>query len=282
MKNIFCLLISVFLLSQNLAFAQTPDSTNTSSPQALPDSVQIDPDDQNFPSTDSLPQLPRLFYNLGLDGNFSSGNLNRKLFGTRFTVNYENPASIVGFFTSPKFQIGSTNDQLQERELFADLNSTLFYTQSDLYGLVFGSYEQSNLRKINYRWMTGIGLGFRILGGKKYPDTRISMNISNAFLHEVTDFYTSQDKNVWRNSTRFRVKAEIVKEKLFVQNTTFFQPSLGEAYLRWNSFSQISYKLGKHVAFTLTFENTYESINVEGVSNAQTNLTFGLNYSSSN
>ena len=272
------------MLSLTDISAQTPDSTQIpipSSPQAVA-TVDTTQDDTEFQSTNEKDKLPIWFYSIGFDGTASSGNVKRQLLNLKATLSHENPKSIFGFFTAPKFQYGTNSDVLQEREIFLDLNSTLFYAQHDVYGLIFGAFEQSNLRKITTRYNIGVGVGWKILGGKKTPKSRLKLSISNAIVHEVTDFELKQDKDIYRNSTRFKIKYDIIPDKMFFQSVVFLQPSLTDNYYRWNSSSQFSYKVGKHIAILASFENTYENFNVIGVQNSQTNTTVGLTYSGSN
>jgi hypothetical protein len=254
------------------------DSTQTTQPASEEEEEEGD----EMPSTEEREALPEWYYSFGADGVYNSGNVNRQLLTLRASLNYEKPKSIWGFNTSPKFQYGRNNKILQEREFYADLNSTLFYSQSDVYGLVFGSYEESNLRKINSRFMLGLGVGYKIIGSKNHPNSRVKLGISNAFLKEKTDFYTREDRNIWRNSTRVKLKAELIKDKLFFNNVTFFQPSITSNYLRWNAFSQIQLKIAKHISFTVALENSFENINTEGVKNTQINAILGFTYSQSN
>lgn len=274
----------LLLLSLNKLSAQTPDSKKNSTPKGIevitiPDTTQSETE---FQSTDDHDKLPTWYYSIGLDGTTSSGNVNRQLLNFKTTLNFENPKSVFGFFTAPKFQYGTNSDLLQEREIFVDLNSTLFYAKHNVYMLIFGAYEQSNLRKITARYNMGIGIGWKILGGKNSPKSKVKLSISNAIVREVTDFETKQDKDVYRNSTRIKIRYDIMPDKLFIQSVAFFQPSLTDNYYRWNSSSQFSYKVGKHLAILASFENTYENFNVVGIQNAQTNTTFGLVYSGSN
>lgn len=271
--------LTCFILN---AQVETPDSTKktTVSPTAAADSA--DDEDDEMPSTEEREKLPEWYYTIALDGVYNTGNVNRELVALRLSLNHEREKSIWGFFSSPKFQYGRNNDLLQERELFFDMNNTFFYSQSDVYGLLFGSAEQSNLRKINSRWIAGVGVGYKISGGKRNPKARLKVSISNAILKEVTDFYTREDRNVWRSSTRIKIKAEIIKDKLSFSNTTFIQPSLNSSYLRWNAFSQLILKVGKHISFTAALENSFENINVEGVKNTQVNATVGLVFSQAN
>jgi hypothetical protein len=281
-KNFLFFLFS--LLSLVNVSAQTPDSTQIPIPSNTQAIANVDTTQGNteFQSTDNLIMLPSWFYSIGLDGTASSGNVNRQLLNLRTTLSHENPKSILGFFTAPKFQYGTNSDVLQEREIFLDLNSTLFYAQHDVYGLIFGAFEQSNLRKIATRYNVGLGIGWKILGGKKTPKSKLKLSITNAIVHEVTDFEIKQDRYVYRNSTRVRVKYDIIPNKMLFQSVIFLQPSLTDNYYRWNSSSQFSYKVGKNISILASFENTYENFNMVGIQNSQTNTTIGLTYSGSN
>ncbi|MES2516494.1 MAG: DUF481 domain-containing protein [Bacteroidota bacterium] len=282
MKKSLLSIILILLCSLNLA-AQVPDSTQvpTVTPQTST-STDTTSDETEFQSTDERQQLPAWFYSVSLDGTASSGNVNRQLLNFKTTLNFESKKSIFGFFTSPRFQYGTNSNVLQEREILMDINSTLFYAQHDVYGLLFGAFEQSNLRKISSRYNIGVGIGWKIFGGKRTPKARLKLSISNALVREVTDFVEKQDRNVFRNSTRFRGKYDIIPDKLFIQSVVFLQPSLNDNYYRWNSSTQLSYKVGKYISILASFENTYENFNSLSVQNAQTNTTIGLIYNGSN
>lgn len=278
------LLIIIFFLSLADAFTQTPDSTQILIPYSTQAIINTDTTqaETEFQSTDERDNLPYWYYSIGFDGTASSGNVNRQILNFKTTLNFENPKSIFGFFTAPKFQYGTNSNVLQEREIFLDINSTLFYAQNDVYVLLFGAFEQSNLRKISNRYNVGVGIGWKILGGLKSPKSKVKLSISNAIVHEVTDFEVKEDRNIYRNSTRIKVKYDIIPDKLFFQSVVFLQPSLNDNYYRWNSSSQFSYKVGKHISILASFENTYENFNVVGIQNSQTNTTIGLVYSGSN
>ena len=281
MKKIILSIIILFTFSTKI-FSQVPDSTQTpviASPNTVSTDTTADDDETEFESTDEREKLPNWFYSVSLDGTASSGNVNRQLLNFKTTLNYENPKAIFGFFTSPRFQYGTNSDVLQEREIGLDINSTLFYSQHDVYGLLFGAFEQSNIRKISSRFNIGIGIGWRILGGKKNPNARFKLSISNALVREITDFISKQDRNIYRNSTRIKLKYDIIPEKFSIQSVVFLQPSLIDEYYRWNSSTQLSYKVGKHISILASFENTYENFNTIGIQNAQTNTTIGLTYS---
>ncbi len=278
----FSLFVLFYCFVHN-AFAQVTDSTKTDSTQAVdstkaPIIIQPDTIKPKEAPKPTPPPGPHWTYTAGIDGMISSGNVNRKLLTIRLGVSHENPNSIWGFNSSPRFQYGTNNEVLQEREGFFDFNNTWFHSQHDVYGLLFGIYEQSNLRLINHRFNVGAGAGWKIVGGKRVPSTRVQISITNAFLSERTDFMSAEDISVIRNSTRVKARIEVIKGKLTVQNVTFFQPALNANNLRWNSISQLAYKLGKQLSLTATLDNSYESYNVQGVKNVQLNSTLGLSY----
>lgn len=281
MKKIIVSLIILFSISQTTT-AQTPDSTQVPHHTSIKTDSIKDNDEAEFQTIAKNSSLPSWFYSIGLDGTTSSGNVNRQLLNLRTTLSYESRKSILGFFTSPRFQYGTNSDILQERELFLDLNSTLFYAQSNVYGLFFGGFEQSNLRKILTRYNVGLGVGLKIFGGKNNPKAHFKMSVTNALVKEVTDFEIKQDREVFRNSTRLKLIYEIIPNKMNFQSVVFLQPSLNDNYYRWNSLSSFTYKVGKHLAFLASYENTYENFNVIGIQNAQSNATIGLTYSGSN
>ena len=279
-KIIFSLTLLIFI-SHNTN-AQTPDSTQVNQNTSIKtDSISGD-DETEFQTIVQIDSLPKWFYSIGLDGTTSSGNVNRQLLNLRTTLSYESRKSIFGFFTTPKFQYGTNTNILQERELFLDLNSTLFYAQSDVYALIFGGFEQSNLRKILTRYNVGVGVGWKVFGGKKNPKSRFKLSLTNALVKEITDFEVKQDRDVIRNSTRLKLSYEIIPNKMHFQSVVFLQPSLNDNYYRWNSLSSFTYKVGKHLAILASYENTYENFNVVGIQNAQSNATIGLTYSGSN
>lgn len=254
---------------------QTPtDSTR----KASPDSVKTLP--ATAAPSDTIP-LGKLTYSLGLEGDFRRGNLQRDLYTVRLAFEFVPKRAWLGFYSSPRYSYGKTAGQLQEDELFVDLNATAFYNRNDVYGLAFGVLERSNLRQINRRLYGGAGVGWRITGGLRDPDARLKVAVTNALLYENTDFIekpgeVTRDVNVVRNSTRLRVTASWLDGRFTLASTTFFQPALNRPNLRANAVTQALIQLTKRLAFSLTLENSYESVVAVGRQNADHRLTFGL------
>jgi len=262
MLNICYYLVAVLsLVIEGTAWAQVPNKpSNTASakPKEIPDVVQ---------------------FGVGLDGDFRKGNVTRNLLKARLSLNYETPKSILGFSTSPRFAYGTFKGVLNEQELFVDFNTTLYAYQRKLYYLAFGIIEKSNLRKINTRALGGVGFGYRIFGDKNHPNSRIKLTVTNAIVYEATDYYKKEDIKVIRSSTRVKFGAEIIKGKLFFNNTTFIQPALNKNNFRWNAITSFSVKASKKLTFNVLLDNSYESVVPDGIQNTDIALTFGVSFS---
>lgn len=269
-------LLLLLALLPAVALAQRPSPVDST--RAARDSTETTPT-AALPA-DTIP-LGKLAYSLSLEGDFRTGNLQRALYTIRGTAEYVPQRAWLGFYTSPRYSYGKTAGLLQEDELFLDLNATLFYARSDVYGLAFGVLEKSNLRQITTRRYGGAGVGWRITGGRANPQARVKITVTNALLYERTDFFEkpdqpSRDATVVRNSTRLRVAAAWLDGRLTLANTTFVQPALGRPNLRANAVSHALIQLTKRLSFSITLENSYESLVAESRSPTDTHLTFGL------
>ena len=223
------------------------------------------------------PPPPAIQVNFGIDGDYRTGNIDRKLFKTRFSLNYEPPQSIVGFNTNPRFSYGTFKGLLNEREMFLDWNTTFFASQRKLYYLIFGIAEQSNLRKISSRFLGGIGVGYRILGDKN-KKSRYKLSVTNAIIYETTDFFKKQDIEVIRNSTRIKFSGEVIANTLYINSNSFIQPALNTNNFRWNTLTQVQIKMIKGLFMSGVFDMSYESVVPEGAKNTDMAFSFGINY----
>lgn len=268
----------IFLLLTTITGAALGQAPTDSTRKAPADSVKSLP--ATAAAADTIP-LGKLTYSLGLEGDFRRGNLQRDLYTVRLAVEFVPRRAWLGFYSSPRYSYGKTAGQLQEDELFVDLNGTAFYNRRDVYGLAFGVVERSNLRQINRRLYGGAGVGWRITGGLRDPNARLKVAVTNAIFYEGTDFIEkpgegTRDVTVLRNSTRLRVTASWLDGRFTLASTTFFQPALNRPNLRANAVTQALIQLTKRLAFTLTLENSYESVVAPGRQNADHRLTFGL------
>lgn len=248
------------------------DSTRPAPADTLPRGAE------NFPDlvqmTRSVDSTKKLTYSVMLGGDYRSGNVQRALYTIVTSLDFQSAKSPVGFYTSPRYTYGTIGGELQERELFVDLNATLWYNRHDFYLMAFGVHEESNLRQIGARWFGGGGFGWRIIGGRQRPDKHLRLSVTNALISEFTDFLNAEDVRVIRNSTRIRVGASF--NKFLWSTSMFIQPALNERNMRWSSLSTFAYSIGKMLALSLVVDHTYESVVIPGRKKTDFHWAIGL------
>jgi hypothetical protein len=211
-------------------------------------------------------------YRMGADGTYTSGNVSRILM--QFTSSFDLTLSkVFKLATSPSYIYGQQNGLLAENEFFVDLRTNLFY-EKRFYYLAFTSFEKSNLRKIENRFIGGAGVGYRLI--KK---ERTTLSVTNVLLYEKTDFILNEkfpDRNLWRNSTRISGEYSFNDSKFSLSHILFIQPIITENNFRWNGNLILKYQLSKQLSLRTTMENSYESIVVPGRANNDFRWTFGI------
>jgi hypothetical protein len=276
MKTALFLILFSFLYLNSYA-QEAPSDTlqpinNTTAPA---DSTSEDEgDDEEDSEAEEVEDVPftKVRYRLTADGTYTSGNVNRALM--QFTSNFDwNFSKIMKVSSSPSFVYGKQNKALAEREVFIDLRSSILYEKT-LYYLAFTSFERSNLRKINNRFIGAAGVGLKLIQKKT-----AYLSVTNVLLYEKTDFVVNEkfpDRNLWRNSTRFFGEYTFDNGKITLSHILFIQPSITEKNFRWNGNLMAKYQVSKNVSFRTTIENSYESIVVPGRQNNDFRWTFGV------
>ncbi|MFD2998746.1 DUF481 domain-containing protein [Pontibacter toksunensis] len=244
-------------------FAQQP----VASVPGQPDSLL-----QNSPDTTSKTQfllLDTLNYRFFGDGNFTRGNISRSLMVLRAEVTLGGP--VISIATNPRFTYGKQNGIVAERDTYVDLFIDVFKKRKTyVFGL--GTVEVSNLRGIDLRQLVGAGIGYRVL-----QTERNSLTLTNAIIHESTNFVERPTIVTQRNSFRVKGSHVFLGERLKFNHLTFVQPSLTDiSNLRWNTLLSVEMPLNKWVAIRTTFSNTYESEVEATRENNDTYLTFGV------
>jgi hypothetical protein len=211
-------------------------------------------------------------YRFSTDGTVTSGNVNRALiqFATSLDWNLHKTFKLS---SSPSYIYGKQNKVLAEREVFADLRASFLY-EKRFYYLAFSSFERSNLRKINNRFVGAGGIGFKLVQKKT-----AYISVTNVLLYEKTDFVINEkfpDRNLWRNSTRLFGEYTFDGGKMSLSHTLYVQPSITEKNFRWNGNLILRYQVSKNVSLRSMMENSYESIVVPGRQNNDFRWTFGV------
>lgn len=270
--------ILYFLLFAVMGASQeNPDSVQILEDQDIPKEESaapevIQPDNEIILYTDFKQDLNLFKYHLGIDGNFSTGNVNRKLFAMRtgFELDLH---KIFRLSFSPYLIYGEQNKVLSERELFMDLRGSLFYRKNFHY-VGFTSIERSNLRKINSRHIGAAGLAFKLLKSKK-----ALLTINNLILYENTDYVNNdrfKDRRLWRNSTKLQGEYKMNKDKFVVTHLLYFQPAISQHNIRWNGNIILRYMVSKKVSIRAVIDDSYESLVVPGRMKNDFRLTFGI------
>lgn len=248
--------------------ASTRDSTRADS--ARTDTVVMEKLGERKPEI-TVPQTPTYRYRFTADGTVTAGNVNRTLLQLAGAVDYE-LSNQFKLSSNPSFVYGRQSGILAEREWFGDFRTT-YRHEKRLYYLAFGSFERSNLRKIDRRWTLAGGAGYKLLNRK-----RAYISLTNVVLHENTDFVERNDVNIFRNSTRLFGEYTFDKDRWTITHTTFYQPALGVSNVRWNASLSAQIKLTAVISLRTTLANAYESVVAPGRQNNDLRFTVGFVY----
>jgi len=266
--------LSGFFYSFTLLFLIFP--TFSYSQQAVTDSVAVA--DSNaivlFPK-DSIAAPPVVFkldtitYRFIGDGNFTRGNVNRSLMVLRAEIIATGP--VLSIATNPRFTYGRQNGILAERDSYMDLFVDVFKKRKTyVFGL--GTLETSNLRGIRLRVMGGAGIGYRLLNTDKNK-----ILLTDAIVHESTNFRELPTKSIQRNSFRVKGKHSFAKDRFRINHITFIQPAITDiSNLRWNTVISVEFPVNKWVALRTSYENSYESLVEAGRKRNDSRVTFGI------
>ncbi len=216
------------------------------------------------------------------DALWQTGNVERFLYNTNFQWIFND--SLLDFEIKPRFSYGEVtqkqNDKIikgvvQEREQILDLHFGLF-SQKKFYGFSFGTLERSNLRKINFRWQTGIGAGWHIF---RTQNNNQRLNLTAALLREETDFINPKqaDYIIFRASLRLKGRHVFFNKLLIINHITTYMPSLAfNNNKRLTSNVSVEVPISKRVQLRSSFDYTYEGIVPQNVKKTDTRTLVGL------
>jgi hypothetical protein len=210
-------------------------------------------------------------YTATVTGILSTGTVQRVYFTTSHTGNFKLSEHWL-LPTALTYSYGKQNGLLNERELVGLVTPT--YQRGRVKYYLLGNAEQSNLRAIARRFVTGVGAGYQL-----YTDSlRNEVSVSQFFLYENTQYLLGLRREVPRSSTRLKVRG--TKGPVVLTATVYYQPSLQD-YLndyRVNLTSGLTFSLTKNLGLTAAYSYSYESVAVEGRAPGNGNLTIGFTY----
>jgi hypothetical protein len=197
---IFYITFIIFFACQ-FTFAQQSDSDSS----AVADADTITSIGPDTLVTPSFIKLDTLSYRFIGDGNFTRGNVNRSLVVLRAEIILTGP--VISIATNPRFTYGKQNGILAERDSYMDLFVDVF-KKKRTYVFGLGNLETSNLRGITLRVVGGAGIGFRVVRTSKN-----TLLLTNAIIHESTNFRERPTISIQRNSFRVKGKHSFAKDR---------------------------------------------------------------------
>ena len=211
-----------------------------------------------------------------ISGNFSqliaSGGFNVDLLYNNWHI--ENKTS---------YRYNKTNTRLIEDNWY-DLVTLKYYPNGNrkFYPGVFYHFDNSLIYRVNSRHQYGIGLGSELDKGT------MNLSLLAAIANEQSTFNGSEFKNSVRDFSNrknglflFRVNNgyAIAENKINLSYQLFYFQSLLESadYDIWVS-SKISFAVFKSFSFHLVYDNRFENVHLESLSNYNDIILFGFNW----
>lgn len=257
----------IFLQLFAIGFCQAQDISADSAAIAYADSANTVPVDTAVGA--KYFKLDTLTYRFIGDGNFTRGNVNRTLMVLRAEVILTGP--VISIATNPRFTYGKQNGVLAERDSYMDLFVDVF-KKKRTYVFGLGNVETSNLRGITFRVVAGAGIGFRVVENSKNR-----LVLTNAIVHESTNFRELPTVSIQRNSFRVKGKHSFAKDRFRISHITFLQPAITDiSNLRWNTVISLEFPVNKWFVFRTSYENSFESVVESGRKRDDSRLTFGV------
>ncbi len=183
--------------------------------------------------------FPALFYSQLAFAQFNDSINHRFSFATTGVVNKTKETSsfvlnnVAGFSINKKkitqntdvsWIYGKQQEKLSNNDISVNADFDYLKNVQKLYYWALANFDESYSLKINYRFQTGIGIGYTIF---KNPD--LNLVVSDGFVYETSDLTDAVlGKDIYqtvRNS--FRIKYHwAIKDILILDGSHFIQPSL--------------------------------------------------------
>jgi hypothetical protein len=164
----------------------------------------------------------KLKLNLSIGGNYTGGNFNLYNLFVKSSLSKSWKDNEVYF--SPNFQYSQisndrVNFKLREREIYYNLSYTKRWDNFRL--LVYNEFENSFLRKVDFRGSMGMGAGVKI-----FKKRNLELDVSEMVLPEflLSNFGNNFDNFALRLSTR--LKFVFSQNNFKLSSVSLFQPSL--------------------------------------------------------
>lgn len=175
---------------------------------------------------------------------FSNFSLSKKKFEVRQTLNYS------------WGEIGTPAGKRKVEDEFLAISEFAIQQKRRFFPFAWAMYESSNLRAITNRYLFGSGVGVTIIQNHKDH----SLSLRSGLAYEKTRFEILDAKSGWLYSLRLVGSHRILENHIIIQHQTFFQQGLDSPNdYRYRTIWRISVPVWKHIAFSTTLDQSYES-----------------------
>ncbi|MEO8820119.1 MAG: DUF481 domain-containing protein [Ginsengibacter sp.] len=205
----------------------------------------------------------------------STGTYNKtkelKSFVLSNSAGYETSKKKLGFSTFASWIYGNQNKQLSNNDVSAGANLDYLKDVKPLYYWALLNFDESYSLKINYRFQSGVGLGYTVAKEKNF-----NLGLSDGFVYETSDLTDARiGRDIYqtvRNSFRVKYRWDY-NDRFVLEGSNFIQPSilsLKDYIIKLNN--KLSVKLNKWLAIDAAMEyNKISRTNRENIL-----LTYGL------
>lgn len=205
----------------------------------------------------------------------STGTYNKtkdlKSFVLSNSAGYETSKKKLGFSTFASWIYGNQNKQLSNNDVSAGANLDYLKDVKPLYYWALLNFDESYSLKINYRFQSGVGLGYTVAKEKNF-----NLGLSDGFVYETSDLTDARiGRDIYqtvRNSLRVKYRWAY-NDRFILEGSNFIQPSilsLKDYIVKLNN--KLSVKLNKWLAINAAMEyNKISRTNRENIL-----LTYGL------
>jgi len=223
----------------------------------------------------------KLKADLSVTGFWQGGNVDTWIFRAKSEVSFKTWNNTL--FKTKNSYIYQAFDKEKADEDILSLNFLEFNPKRKIYPFVIGFFSTNFRREINYRYLFGGGVSFKILNKKNYE-----LKVSTSVEYENTDFNEttfnvpffngSESIETFRGTLWIYGKYQLFDKKIVLSHESYVQPSLERIdNYRWRADVSLEMPVWKYLSFKINYIHVLESIVVIDQSRVDRFLTFGFN-----
>jgi hypothetical protein len=197
-----------------------------------------------------------------LKGSYNK-NTNNQNFILNNELGYSYKINHLEFNANTKWIYGFNSEKLVNNDFTGIVDGNYFFDSLKMFNAwILGSYLTSYSLKVFNEYQTGAGLAYKILDNKK--NKHFFLRISDGIIFESSNFLntdgTTNAYNTIRNSLRVQAKIYFMNNKVALEHTSFWQPSLDiKNDYNFRSSTELKISISSNMAFGTKYEYNYIS-----------------------